>query len=927
MLDQLFLLFFIFLSISCQTIYDTADDNAHGLRISGNDQFIVYAVNRDKGYALSYTPFTPAERCSYWNPTRDFYVYSLDVLYNTDNRTSNYLFTFVQIAEQTSTQNVYFSIITMNTSNCNRITGNIVIRDTLIWNGTHQEYMLLKVVPSQKYAYVFADSFVLMFDIIQNRIIDLKQSTNFYTFSTKVIPHAIDLTETWALVTSYALATMNTNIASPVISLCSLNPLRVITSTALIDSLVQTAALATTYNLDSHMSISINKELQMAIVGVPILSAVFLFHVNATNINTSQWQLERTRVNQGPRNVGFGQSVAWINDNTVAVVLLSINSRSWSKSEVWTFSIDSSFEIPEYVFPNNQQTLSFYTTARFYQILSWSNHLYILTDLYRIVFIPSSPAGYLSVWAETRDVFVFVFNYSSCSPGTYKNENGFEFCKLCPPQTKNPAYQPCRECYTCSPTSFCPLGSINEVSYENYSSHIQTYAYPDSPDMNNYDDILVQNIFSIGSSARCLLISPLFWTIIAMCLCCVVWLLMAIGKFVPWQTLTRHRTNAKKFLKNTDIVGEGERWVGGLFSFAIVVLFGFTFWFAEDYINLYPIETSSSPQASCDQTMRNAVFDNALQLPLSNTDGSRWAIFDMLDSQQFTMAIDFINTAASCQNITVQQNRPGVNYLKLGNVSCEIQPDNVTVSASFPLPSHQLTVQVNVSGSYSIGGFRLCLRGSGLVDGVNTLQKLDMCKLFFTENETLSRTATISVVLVKVVNQTKPLTVGDDTYFSGRWTPTFGEYSISDKLSYNQDGEYLRYVNERTIFTITMSEQPFFLQNNQKPIARIAELAFHTLLFCTLIIELFAMAFLLFKLICMPLIRLILRCRHQKKQTSSILPSRNSHEKRKQQSSISTIDLHRLLQHYERKKQRQKKDRLSIIPNESSRMDHQRTAV
>ena len=63
----------------------------------------------------------------------------------------------------------------------------------------------------------------------------------------------------------------------------------------------------------------------------------------------------------------------------------------------------------------------------------------------------------------------------------------------------------------------------------------------------------------------------------------------------------------------------------------------------------------------------------------------------------------------------------------------------------------------------------------------------------------------------------------------------------------------------------TFSEQPFFLQNNQKPVVRTAELAFHTLLFCTLVIELFGMAFLLFKLSGKPcLVRIINRFQSKK---------------------------------------------------------------
>jgi len=59
---------------------------------------------------------------------------------------------------------------------------------------------------------------------------------------------------------------------------------------------------------------------------------------------------------------------------------------------------------------------------------------------------------------------------------------------------------------------------------------------------------------------------------------------------------------AKKLLKKTDIVGEREQCVNGLSSFAIVVLFGFTFWFAADYLQLYPLETSGTVHVSCDDT-------------------------------------------------------------------------------------------------------------------------------------------------------------------------------------------------------------------------------------------------------------------------------------------------------------------------------------
>jgi hypothetical protein len=122
-------------------------------------------------------------------------------------------------------------------------------------------------------------------------------------------------------------------------------------------------------------------------------------------------------------------------------------------------------------------------------------------------------------------------------------------------------------------------------------------------------------------------------------------------------------------------------------------------------------------------------------------------------------------------------------------------------------------------------------------------------------NETLYRLTIIQIVLIKVINVTKRLKEGEETHYNGRWTPTFAKSSLSDELIYEQDGHYLRYTVERTTITISLSEQPFLLQNSQQPMVRTAELAFHTLLFCMLIIKLFGMGFLIFRLVVIPLIR------------------------------------------------------------------------
>ena len=39
--------------------------------------------------------------------------------------------------------------------------------------------------------------------------------------------------------------------------------------------------------------------------------------------------------------------------------------------------------------------------------------------------------------------------------------------------------------------------------------------------------------------------------------------------------------------------------------------------------------------------------------------------------------------------MTIQQNRPGVNYLRLALACCVLQKDNATRSVSFLLPAHR----------------------------------------------------------------------------------------------------------------------------------------------------------------------------------------------------------------------------------------------
>lgn len=731
--------------------------------------------------------------------------------------------------------------------------------------------MLLKVTPSQKLAYVIADSFVFSFDITNNSVVE-KINMTIFSVEGFLLPRAFDITDEFGIVVGFQLFSGTFDLALFVAVFLTLDPLKASQMVYLDEYTELNTASVLAYNRWNDMSVVIHSLHQIVAVGVPLLDTVFLFNINQSSYENELNELYKITPSQG--KIGFGRSLAWIEDKQLAVTVFHVPDRPWSKSEMWLFDIDTDLERPRFIFPNHQQTINMVPMALFLHILFGSNNLFILTDPLKLLIIPLSPAGFYSSWNDDEESSLIVFKLKYCVAGTFKNKSDIGPCTVCPPQTKNPGTHPCTECLPCSPNAFCPLASVDDnITVQSYPSYTQTFSYPDTPDTDNYDDLLIQAMFLFHSSSNCLLITPIFWTAIAVGLCIIIGAIMMLIKKDHCHRMNRQRHLIKKFLKATDLIKDGERWIGGLMSLAILVLFGFAFWFAVEYIKLYPIETSSYSRSSCDKTIRNSLFQSSLQLPLPNPDGSRWSIFDMLDEQPLTMAIDLINTRATCSDITIQENRHGLFYSILPINECILQPDNMTRSVSTILPENWPNVQINITGPYFVGGFRLCLRGPNRTKGNNQVHAVDVCQFFSTPNQTLSHSSTLSVVLIRVVNQTKPLNIGEESKYDGRWAPAFVERSISDELMYEKSGAYLRYIVPQTILTFEFPEQPFFLQNSQRPVVRFAQLVFHTLLFCTLVIEIFAMGYLFFKMIIQPIVQITGHCRKQTISPSSLSSS------------------------------------------------------
>ena len=409
--------------------------------------------------------------------------------------------------------------------------------------------------------------------------------------------------------------------------------------------------------------------------------------------------------------------------------------------------------------------------------------------------------------------------------------------------------------------TFCPLGAATgsiSLSSPLLSNVNQVYGYPKSPQSTRFDNILIQNMLVIHSfsSRHCLLISPLFWAIIVIVSGIIIWFIMLLCKYyVKHPRGKKARQRIKKMIKKTDLIGEGEMVIGGLFSFAIIVLVTFAYVFSNAYFQRYPIEQIKGDASfACDSTLSNAQFDSGMMtigIPPNDIDAP---IFTLLDDQSFTLYIEFVNTLFKCANVTATQIKDTNLNMKIS--SCN--DSNNRLSIALPLPSHGINMQILLSDTNTIGGLHMRLEGPGIyeenehLEATYTLIDLAFAKTFFVSGRLLAQQPSCTLQLTKVINQTYPLSEGGQTHFSAIWLPSF---SVNLDQMFIDESEYIHATTSHPILSIVINETPYYMLNTQKPITDEAELIFTNLLFTIVCLEIFGLGFLLFKLLLLPLLR------------------------------------------------------------------------
>ncbi|UJR28926.1 hypothetical protein I4U23_010145 [Adineta vaga] len=837
---------------------NTKDYDAYGSKITLNDHLLVLAQNSylPPTFAIQFAPYNStltSSQCSLIYPnTTNTFIYSV-VLGKKQNQTQLHFFF---IGEHTNDQNgIFIGMATFNhsqqTSNLNSSICNASFTYSLHYLNTysHQEYSILGVHPQGIRAYVFTNRYVAVFHAVNT------SSTNLNTWDGQTtwpdesfIPHAVDLSDHFGVIAGFIQNNANATVKySPMIYLIRFNSsdehyrpyvaheYQPIATPGTWQDLL-TNADADVYSAKYDMSVSIDEKGNV-FVGMQFINRVFLFTVNITNPIELNFV---SRFTNG-RSIGNGKGVAWM-ENGIGAVLINVYTLDyvWSSSQVYLFDIHengyNSNSTPLSIFPNSHQLLPSSFSSIFLNIVSSPSSLALLDDKGNVlIFTPTQSQYYPAV--ITTGSSPFITSAKSCMAGTFKNKSGIHDCVLCRTGTKNPG-NASDACIPCSSDAFCPLGSVADVSKSTLETVYQVVPYPHSPESTIFDEILIQTMFSIGSG-RCLFVSPLFWALIVASIVIVIIIIMEIMHlFIKHPQSRKIRKVLQAIFRHMDLISDGEYWISGLVSFSVVVLVGFSYAFSNEYLRQYPIEKPSDAYFTCDKSMRNAKFDTNVQslaIPLTHDEQE---MFDLLNEQEFTLNVDFINTLVNCDAVSIQA-QFGLTWSTIRWSDCN--NINATLTLSVPLPYQHISVKVFLEDTKVMGAIRIGFSAHGRNEEKYSLLSLDFSQSFWKNEYVLSR---------------------EESDFGGIYIPTF---TVDMNSLFVSNDQYVRSSATITTLAIVISETPYYVKNVQQPIARKSEVIFRNLLFTVVCLEIFGLIFLSYKLLFKPLYVGIIRNRLKRK--------------------------------------------------------------
>jgi hypothetical protein len=567
---------------------DTSNFDAYGVKLAANNVLLVEAQGKSETFLVLFAPYNytlDSLQCSVDYDDDTHYVYTVGVGPKQTAGINPHFFyagevvpagtsttdslghsgTFVGIWVNQDPQTVQSYVGSGQPLSCNYFdVGDL----KFISSYGHQEFFVLGVEPYGQYAIGLAQDFAFIYRPFPTGTITTKSSSLVWPSNTTFRPHAVDTDQTFTIVAGFVESSARSRVrATPTVYLISNSNLTVLASwsyTAINGSWQSHLAYSgtDTWSKSYTMSVSINSDdPTRVLVGMPFLNTVFLFVVG----NSGTTLTLTDSINTG-QSVGFGKAVTWLTSSQAAILvsIYSLDYSTWYLSKIYLYTSFNGTTLPSQptaVIPNTQQPQPSTISTELIQIVSTPASLGILDVNGGVLLIVAQLPGYYASTDTSHSPIAaampVISHSTTCIGGTFKADTGVHPGVLCPSGSRNSGGMGALGtfCTNCSSGTFCPLGAVYEVSSTSLATLSQAYAYPSTPERSAYDDVLLAEMFSMGSTTDCLRASPLFWTLMVLIIAAAVIVTMGLLKlFVRHPKGEEWRAFIKKTFQRTDLV-------------------------------------------------------------------------------------------------------------------------------------------------------------------------------------------------------------------------------------------------------------------------------------------------------------------------------------------------------------------------------------
>jgi len=326
----LILFLLILFNLTDEQTLDESDYDIYGQRLAVNEYFGVLAVNDQNQFQVYYPPYG-SNTCTHVIPYSysEQYVYNVAIgsKQNSSQLYFSYIAEYINYTISSSSVQSYLGFYSISPCNGSPILSPI----ELLLNPGYEDGYVLGMDPYGFVVYAINPIYVISYEI---NVRIFNQWTINYSYPWEFSPRSIiiDQNETIHMVGYFC--------ASQII--CDINIIKMWKDLILNKILYQTqiidigedldGALFSSYTPTTDMSITINNDLKLFVVGIPYRDTIFIYNYSLNGSMLPYNCIGMYTYNQS--GIGFGKSVAWLDNNTIAILAYSLSTFPWSASQI-----------------------------------------------------------------------------------------------------------------------------------------------------------------------------------------------------------------------------------------------------------------------------------------------------------------------------------------------------------------------------------------------------------------------------------------------------------------------------------------------------------------------------------------------------------------------------------------------------------------